>query len=121
LQLEQFSVHRVICIQQDFEATVFVKNIQSIIQKQCTETLEKTNHLRKHNYKINHNISIGTLKNNIVLLFVNECPHEILLKLQHIFVKNIEPIRHGRAYKRVLKVKYKRGKYRTLTNYKRAA
>jgi Transposase DDE domain len=121
LQLEQFSGHRVICIQQDFEATMFVKNLQSIIQNQCEETLENINQMRKHNYKINHNVSIGALKNNIIKLFVNEHPNEILKQLEHIFVKNIEPIRNGRAYKRVFKIKYKRGKYRTLTNYKRAA
>jgi len=120
LQMEQFSGHRVICIQQDYAASVFVANLQSLIIKQSEEYLQEINQTRKHNYKINKNVSLAAIKNNIVRLFINNEPSEILEKLQHVFEKNIEPIRPGRKFKRVIKVKYKRGKYRILTNYKRA-
>lgn len=120
LQMEQFSGHRVICIEQDFAASVFVANLQSLISKQCDNYLKGINPKRKYNYKINRNVSWAAVKNNIVRLFLNDQPHQILKQLQHIFERNIEPIRPGRKYKRVIKVKYKRGKYRTLTNYKRA-
>ncbi len=120
LQLEQFSGHRVICIQQDFHASVFVANLQSLINKQCEGYLQKINLKRKYNYKINRNVSWGALKNNIVKLFLNNEPLDLLLKLQCIFERSTEPIRPGRQYLRTIKVKFRRGKYRTLTNYKRA-
>jgi Transposase DDE domain len=120
LQLEQFSGHRVICIQQDFHASVFVANLQSLINKQCEGYLKKINTRRKYKYKINRNVSLGALKNNIVKLFFQNEPLDIMLKLQSIFELNTEPIRPGRQYTRTAKVKFRRGKYRTLTNYKRA-
>lgn len=120
LQMEQFSGHRVICIQQDFSANVFVTNLQRLIEKQCTESINKINLRRKYDYKVNKNISVAALKNNIVRLFVKEHPELILKKLQHIFEQNLEPIRPGRKYERVTKTRRLRGKYQTLTNYKRA-
>ena len=59
LQLEQFSGHRVICIQQDFHASVFVANLQSLLNKQCDKYLQHINLRRKYNYKINRNVSWG--------------------------------------------------------------
>lgn len=120
MQLEQFSGHRVICIQQDYAASVFVANLQSLINKQCDEYLQEINQTRKYNYKINRNVSFASVKNNIVRLFLNNEPSEILKRLQHIFERNIEPIRPERKFKRIIKFKNNRGKYRTLTNYKRA-
>lgn len=120
LQIEQFSGHRVICIQQDFYASTFVTNLQSLINKQCDGYIFKINLNRKHVYKINRNISWGALKNNIVKLFLENTPLEILLYLQNTFQQSIEPIRINRQYERKTRVKFRRGKYRTLTNYKRA-
>lgn len=120
MQIEQFSGHRIICIQQDFHASVFVSNLQSLINKQCDGYIEKINLNRKHRYKINRNVSWGSLKNNIIKLFFEHNPKEILLNLQHLFQQNIEPVRIDRKYERIKKVKFRRGKYRTLTNYKRA-
>ena len=120
LQLEQFSGHRVICIQQDFYASVFVSNIQSLINKQCESYVDQINKKRKHNYKINRNISWESLKNNIVHLFFIYEPKELLIKLQHLFERSTEPVRPNRTYERTKKVKFRRGKYKTLTNYKRA-
>jgi hypothetical protein len=120
LQLEQFSGHRVICIKQDFHASVFVANLQSLINKQCDNYLQRINLRRKLHYKINRNISWAVLKNNIVKLFFNTELLELLLNLQHLFERYTEPIRPGRKYTRTEKVRFRRGKYRTLTNYKRA-
>ena len=38
----------------------------------------------------------GAMKNNIVRLFFNNNPAQILLELQHVFERNTEPIRPGR-------------------------
>jgi hypothetical protein len=120
MQMEIFSGHRVICIEQDYAASLFVANLQSIIEKQCEEQLEEIAKSRQHEYKINQNISWAHLKYRILKLFIQ--PNDtltILVELQRLFIKNIEPVRPGRHYPRSLS-KRKRGKYQTMTNYRRA-
>jgi hypothetical protein len=119
-QMEQFSGHRVICIQQDYAAGLFVANLQSLIEKQCENYLQKINTRRKHRYRINRNVSWASVKHNIVKLFLQNEPEEILLQLQKAFERNIEPIRPGRHNPRIRKAKRLNGKYQTFTNYKRA-
>jgi hypothetical protein len=119
-QMEQFSGHRVICIQQDYAAGLFVANLQSLIEKQCEDYLHQVNKGRKYRYKINRNVSWAPMKHNIVKLFLNNEPEQILLKLQKAFERNIEPVRPGRQNPRVKKTKRLNGKYQTFTNYKRA-
>lgn len=117
-QLEQFSGHSVWSVEQDFYALIFVANLQSLIEKQCEPFLEKKNKERVHVYKINKNISIGSMKNKIVKLFLTEDPEGILLYLQNLFEQHIEPIRPNRSYSR--KIVKKSPRFKTLTNYKRA-
>lgn len=119
-QMEQFSGHRVICIEQDYAAGLVVANLQSLIEKQCEQYLQKVNQKRKHRYRINRNVSWASIKFNIVRLFLQNEPEEILLHLQKKFESNIEPVRPGRQYPRKRKAKRLNGKYQTFTNYKRA-
>ncbi len=119
-QMEQFSGHRVICIQQDYLADVFVANLQSLIEKQCEEHLKDINEHRKLSYRINRNVSWASLKHNIVKLFLQDNAAEILWNLQLVFERNKEPVRPGRKYPRKTKAKRLNGKYQTFTNYKRA-
>lgn len=120
LQMEQFSGQKVISIQQDYAATLMVSNLQSLIEKQSQRYLNHVNTNRKHNYKINKNISWHHLKHNVVKLFLENEPKQILMKLQQAFEQNLEPIRPNRTYSRDQKSKRFKGKYQTLTNYKRA-
>jgi len=119
-QMEQFSGHRVICIQQDYAAGLFVANLQSLIENQCEDYLQKINTKRKYEYKINRNTSWAYLKNNIVKLFLHNEAEQLLLKIQKAFERNIEPERPGRHYPRIVKTKRLNGKYQTFTNYRRA-
>lgn len=119
LQLEQFSGHTVWSVKQDFYATTFVSNLQSIIEKQCQSYVALKNETRKHNYQINKALSIGSMKNKIVTLLITEDPKTVLLKLQKLFERHLEPVRPERSYiRRKTKIKQS-GKYKTLTNYKR--
>jgi hypothetical protein len=120
MQMEQFSGHRVICVEQDYAAGLFVANLQSLIEKQCENYLQQINLHRKHRYRINRNVSWAALKHNIVRLFLENDPETILQQLQKAFERNTEPVRPGRKYARVPKAKRLKGKYQTLTNYKRA-
>ena len=120
LQMEIFSGPRVVCIEQDYAAGLFVANLQSIIEKQCDQEVKEIAASRCYEYKINRNVSWASLKNRILKLFIqSNNSFEILMELQHLFIKNIEPIRPGRHATRPLP-KRKRGKYQTFTNYRRA-
>jgi hypothetical protein len=119
LQMEQFSGHTVCSIEQDFYASIFVSNLQAIIEKQCDAFVETKNKERKLEYKINKSVSTGYMKHKIVLLFMYDDTKIILLKLQKLFEKNLEPVRSERNYPRRRSKTKSNGKYRTLTNYKR--
>lgn len=120
MQMEIFSGHRVVCIEQDYAAGLFVANLQSIIEKQCEQAVKEISAARYYDYKINRNISWASLKNRILKLFIqSDNSFEILMELQNLFIKNIEPVRPGRHVPRTLP-KRKRGKYQTFTNYRRA-
>lgn len=118
-QLEQFSGNRVICVEQDYYANVFVANLQSLIEKQSQPYLDAVSRKRKYTYKINCNVSFSIMKNNIFKLFLEEDPQHILLYLQKLFERELEPVRPNRTYPRIKKVRRMNGKYQTLTNYKR--
>ena len=120
LQIECFSGIRQLCIEQDYFANLFLFNLQSIIEKQSEQALDKINGKRILNYKINKNISWASLKNRVVVLFLtNDCSN-ILLELQLLFQQYLEPVRPNRKFPRIRKTLHGNGKYRTLTNYKRA-
>ena len=119
-QMEQFSGHRVICIQQDYAAGLFVANLQSLIEKQCENYLCQVNDRCKHQYKINRNVSWASMKHTVFKLFLQNGPEQILLQLQKSFERNIEPVRPGRKNPRMRKTKRLNGKYQTFTNYRRA-
>ena len=120
LQMEIFSGHRVVCIEQDYAAGLFVANLQSIIEKQCEQEVTKVAKSRRYKYKINRNISWASIKNRILKLFIQvNDSFTTLMELQHLFVKNLEPVRPDRHVPRTLP-KRKRGKYQTFTNYRRA-
>jgi len=119
LQLEQFSGINLICIEQDFAANLFLFNLQSIIEKQCEPIVETISMKRKYKYKVNKNISWASLKYRVVKLFIENEPTDILMELEQLFCRYLEPIRPGRKYPRIKKRK-PNSKYHTLTNYKRA-
>jgi hypothetical protein len=119
LQLGQFSGILPICIEQDFAATLFLYNLQSLVEKQSQPYLKAVSRKRKYRYKVNKNISWASLKMRVVQLFLFQDSRSVLLELQKLFERYLEPIRPGRKYPRIKKRK-PNGKFYTLTNYKRA-
>jgi len=122
LQITAFSGHSPQAIHQEFQATILVANINTILIQDCEEEVEQISERRKHDYKINKNVSIGLMKDDLVKLFIEESQPlllELLKNMKTRFIRHIEPIRPGRTFKR----KYKRRprcKYYTLPNYRRA-
>ena len=119
-QLEVFSGHKVLCIEQDYAAGLLVANLQSLIEKQCESYVQKINERRRLTYNINKNTSWAAMKHTIVLLFLENQPVVVLQKLQQAFQLHLEPVRPNRNYPRNKKARRLNGKYQTFTNYKRA-
>jgi len=89
LQMEICSGHRVVCIQQDYGADLFVANLQSIIEKQCDQKVQEISASRRYEYKINRNIRWASLKNRILKLFIqSNNSFETLMELQDLFIKH---------------------------------
>lgn len=119
-QLEEFSGQSIKSIEQDFQVTTFVLNLQSLLEKQCERLLVEKNKGRKLEYKINKNVSVGSMKYRIVKLFTAKNPRKILSELQKLFIESVEPIRPGRSAPRDFRTIKRKGKHKTLSNYKRA-
>lgn len=60
------------------------------------------------------------MKNKIVTLLLTEQPKVVLLELQNLFQRYLEPIRLNRNYERRKSKIRQTGKYKTITSYKRA-
>jgi hypothetical protein len=119
LELGQFSGIRSVCIEQDFAATIFLFNLQSLVEKPSEPYVKAVSRRRKYRYKVNKNVSWGLLKDRVVRLFICQDSRHILHELEKLFARHLEPIRPDRKYPRVKKRK-PQVKYYTLTNYKRA-
>ena len=120
LQLESFSGLTVHAVLQDFYATVLMTNLHSILIKEPQKVIENIPKSRKYPMKINKNKSFGKLKTNLVCLFINNEEDSILRRLYGYFVKDILPVRKGRSFKRIIKNRQSKSKYRTFTNFKPA-
>ena len=118
--MEEFSGQSVKSIEQDFQIATFVLNLQSLLEKQCEQLLKRKNQGRELVYKVNKNVSVGSMKYRIVKLFTEKNPRKILRELQQLFLQSIEPIRPGRSAPREFRIIKRKGKHKTLNNYKRA-
>jgi predicted DNA-binding transcriptional regulator len=98
LKIEHFSDYSKQAILQDFEATIFVSNVQTLIVKELNEELEHKN--RKYRYKVNNAISYGLLKNKVVSIFFNSDPENLIKDLKAAFKKHLEPIKPNRSFPR---------------------
>lgn len=101
LKLEHFTGYSKKTIQQDFYATLFISNIQSIIVSDMVEEIHIETKSRKYNYKVNNNLSYGFLKNKIVTLLLYEKDiNKMVEQLKVLFKKNLIPIRPNRTFNR---------------------
>ena len=120
LQIEITSGRKAQTIYQDFFATIFRANVQALIEQDCEQSLQQINTQRKHNYAINRTAAAGNLKGELPKLFLSENPKAVYMRIQKIFLNNLEPIRQQRQFSRLRKSQKLSGKYRPLKNYKRA-
>ena len=71
LKIEEFSGYSNQSILQDFYSTLFVSNIQTLIENEINEEIEKESETKniKYQYKINTTLSYGFMKDRILELF----------------------------------------------------
>ena len=89
LEIENFSGYSEEIILQDIYSTMFLKNYQSLLKEELEEELENRYRTRKHKSKINTSISLGELNRNILDIFLEKEPEEIINKLKIIFLSNV--------------------------------
>lgn len=112
LKIEEFSGYSNQSILQDFYSTLFVSNIQTLIENEINEEIEKESETKniKYQYKINTTLSYGFMKDRILeLFFTKNDMNDIINELKELFKKHLVPIRPNRKFERKI------GKYRTRT------
>ena len=98
LKVEYFSGYSNNTIQQDFNAAIFISNLQTLIVNDLEEELNEQTKGRKLKYKVNTNLSYGFLKNRIIKLLIENGDMETELK--KLFKEHLVPIRPNRKYQR---------------------
>lgn len=120
LQLESLSGLTPTSVIQDFYATVFVSNLHFLLIKQAQQTIDRTMDNKKYPLQINNNKAFGKIKENLISLFINKHPSEILKTLHNYFIRAPLPIRKNRSFPRIRKNPMTKSKYKTFSNFKPA-
>ena len=105
-EIENFSGKSKIAIEQDFYATIFACNISTLLMLEAQDEVEEANSEKKlkYKYKINRNILVGTVKNEILDVLLGEQDlNEYCERLKNRIKKNLIPIHPGRRFPRVFK------------------
>lgn len=118
MQIGIFSGQSKEALLQDFHATIFTANLQSLLLQECETELEKINERRELDYNFNRSISLGLLKDEVIKIFMTNKPDLVIKKLNELFISHLEPIRPDRLYNRKVKSYTPRGKHHNFSNYK---
>lgn len=116
LKVEHFSGYSNNTIQQDFNAAIFISNIQSLIVNELEEEIQEKTKNRKLRYKVNTNLSYGFLKDRVISLLTNDGDMEEELK--DLFRKHLIPIRPDRNFERTKEKFRRRAKPKVTKNQK---
>lgn len=110
LRVENWSGKSCIVIEQDFHALVLASNARALIALEAHFEMEKVKRptkeiSNKYICKINKNVSIATLKNELVgvLMNHNASIEDFCENVKQIMKKNLIPIRPGRTFRRIRK------------------
>lgn len=113
LELENFSGHTEVAIEQDLFSLVFTANMASLLIQEAEEEIKEEHKKQslKHAYKINKRTAIATLKDQLMIGILNpDVDMETLCKnLKVDLKKSLCPIRPNRKYERPKKGRLKYG------------
>jgi len=100
LEIEKFSSYSPESIEQDFYASIFIRNLQSLLISELEEEVEEKYSKRRYKYKINDTLSIGFLKGRIIELLLSDSFESTLEELKKLLIKNVIPIKPNRKRER---------------------
>jgi hypothetical protein len=100
LELENFSGKSACAIKQDFYANALLENLRALFSKGAEEKLKAHKNNTKYEYKINRNLSLGFLKDEIVRLLLSDNP-DSYEKIEKLFIIEPIPIRRNRKFDRI--------------------
>ena len=101
LDLENFTGLSAEAIRQDLYATIFLSNLESILIQPAQAQLRQASEQRKHPAQVNHAVSFHALKSQIIRLLLSEEPiHQVLPKLERLFLDNPVSVRRERKVPR---------------------
>ena len=121
LKVEHFSGYSNRSILQDFNAAIFISNVQTLIVSDLEDEITALTKNRKRTYKINTNLSYGFLKNKIITLFFsNKDMEDIVAQLKILFKSELVPIRPNRSNQRNTRKYVRREKPKVTKNQRDA-
>lgn len=99
LQIEKFTSSNEIIIKQDIYSGVLIYNIIHTMQIEAQQEIEQKRY--KHEMKINENVAIGLLKNEMINIMLEEDEDERIKRYEKLMNKMLKyriPIRKDRKY-----------------------
>lgn len=110
MELENFTGKSTLSVYQDFHAKIFAKNLVWMMAFPVQNRLDDAPSSKTYRYRINFTQVFSKSKGVIALLFTDTDKRiaRLIADLQRIFQKTVEPIRPGRKYPRMHKVKLRR-------------
>jgi hypothetical protein len=101
--IENFSGKSKLAVEQDFFATIFTCNISTVLMLEAQDELDEDskNKNLKYAYKINKNIALGLLRDDLIEAFILDKDWgEFCKKIKNDMKKNKIPVRPGRKFNR---------------------
>jgi hypothetical protein len=105
IEIENWSGKSVLAVYQDFHAKVFTKNLTTILAHPAQKVVEQESQGKKYTYQVNMTNALSKIKDTLVLLWQRSVIWSLLEDLWLLMTQTIEPVRPGRSFPRVKRVK----------------
>lgn len=104
LMLENFTGKKAIIIEQDIYSTIYLCNVIHDLMLEAQNEYEQKNQYKyKYEMKINSNLAIGIVKEDLIHIILEENPkkkEEMFIKMIRDISENLIPIRKNRQFER---------------------
>jgi uncharacterized membrane protein len=90
-------------VQQDFYAKIFVLNLAAVIAWVAQAIADRLYRARRRAYRVNFANALSKMKDNVVRLFVQGSPLQLLTALVLSMASSVEAVRPDRSYPRKIK------------------
>jgi len=111
LELENFSGHSKLSVEQDVFSLVLTANLTSLLMNEAQNELQKEDRQYKHEVKINKRMAVSALRDELVKVLFDKNVDFVAFceRLKEEFKKYLCPVRPNRTYKRPRKGRLKFG------------